>query len=1586
MVVAIRLSSSFRSLFSLRSLPPAHRFTRPFTMTTKDEFKQQPHKLLVIPGPIEVADEVLFANAHPSMSHVSPEFVPVFGDCIRMTREVLLTKSAQPFLISGSGTLGWDQVAANLIEQGENVLILHSGYFGDSFTECLETYGANAKQLKAPIGRAVALSELEKELKGGKKYKMVTVTHVDTSTGVLSNVKEIAALVRRISPDTLVAVDAVCSVASEEIKFDDWDLDIVLTASQKGLGTPPGLSILVASQRALGVFKSRKSPPTSYYASWKKWLPIMNAYESGKPAYFATPPVNLMYAYHASLKLIVKGETSLQQRLQMHRDASKAVKDAAKRLGLKQLPEVDEEAANGMTALYFPEGLGASDIIPRLNARNVVVAGGLHVEIKDKYFRIGHMGLSVVDAQRGDVNTIIKALEETLKEARAANTSIPTPRFRLLYFCPLIFDSSLIDGCITTGRHFRITPCPRDYSTQEEGIRVPGLTTSTTPLYLPTGLWLSGMDLNWCLNCGKQVDDDNPYCSLECQQYDSPSNYERRPVATSSHSHKRLLPPLLKRPVLSDFKSNHDDCLSCGVQVRDDDGPYCSLECRQSNNPPAYEHFSVATSSRPTLDFESIRACATSQGSDDVDGSCHRPKLGEWSRHSHKRSQPAPPNRPILGFESIHDWVAKVSAATSWPENRPREVIPVYVNHASEPQTTGAISSERSSPPVLIRAPRLVKSSSIASPSVTKPELGPVNVSASDPSSSTEQLLSEILRSQPPETSSIKTSTGLPLPAPKPPPNALAIRRLRDNRSVDGHRPPVRSFHSNQGTGSLQGESWTPSSHTLSHTNTRSTSSTLVDPVWSISEGTLSKTKIIPEMPENQLVNSTARTLHDHSVPLSGSNGFFSHSHHIVMPNASMYSIENQHYHSHHSGGHIDVLERMMKYTLHGAGVDSNLRDYPPRCYPGTRTNVLSSVRRFIQEDVKIIHISGPAGAGKSAIMQTFAEEDTKDNLRVALFMSKKENVNDARRIFSTIAYQLALQNEYYQKYLEAKFKADPLFMEKSLLAQFQSLVATPFIQKHVPLGAKRCIILIDALDDCQEERDQCQVLHLVHDFILNHSSFPIVWIFATRSRAHITSFFSQVKRRSRSFRELYLSIGSERARRDVNCYLESEFRKIKDKFPERIPPSICWPTKSQFSSVSKASSGFFAFATAIIQFINQPSADPVSRLSDFLEGGSRSKLSSENLSRPLDSMYSQIMADLPDDTLAQIKSLLGFYLSPLSIILEQTSLLLTCNLLGLDHSLDCSMQLLLPIITLPPAPLMHTRGLQFLHSSSIDFLRDSKRSGAYWVDIEAVITEVWKRCTCILLQWSEFQSSEAIQITWTPDSDTPVESARKLREEIFYKAGYLWVDLLYRYCHRWCSSHCITKLEAPHRLMLDVSDILNMLQQIDYRRPAVFGESPTLMAKFCSWLLRHAPVELRNQLVLQEFHLMELNRPRFFKALCEWHWFYGITESEHQRFKIENNATGLAALQDLPPTEWFIAEAALVDVCGSLGDLVQKLQPGGLRHSSDSDWVTVLGTDPTNCWGLIQHENSPLLFKYDIFPYSDTVLYPASIPTCSLD
>lgn len=185
--------------------------------------------------------------------------------------------AAQPVVVSGSGTLGWDFVAANLAEAGDDVLVLHTGYFADSFADCFKTYGVNATQLKAPIGSRPQLPEIEKALKE-KKYKLLTVTHVDTSTGVLSELKSLSELVRRVSPETLLVVDGVCSVGSEEIEFDKWQLDVVVTASQKAIGAPAGLSIAMYSGRAIKAFQNRKTPPASYFASLKNWLPSMSPF------------------------------------------------------------------------------------------------------------------------------------------------------------------------------------------------------------------------------------------------------------------------------------------------------------------------------------------------------------------------------------------------------------------------------------------------------------------------------------------------------------------------------------------------------------------------------------------------------------------------------------------------------------------------------------------------------------------------------------------------------------------------------------------------------------------------------------------------------------------------------------------------------------------------------------------------------------------------------------------------------------------------------------------------------------------------------------------------------------------------------------------------------------------------------------------------------------------------------------------------------------------------------------------------------------------------------------------------------------
>ncbi|KAK5667853.1 hypothetical protein QVD99_004902 [Batrachochytrium dendrobatidis] len=350
------------------------------------------HKLCMIPGPVEFDPHVLDAMATPATSHVDPAFINAFGSAIELTRQVFLSPTGQPIIVSGSGTLTWDMTASNLIEPGEKALVINTGIFGNWFAECLQVYGAKVTQLTAPFGDQPSIDAIKQALKNDQ-FKLITITHVDTSTGVLVNVQKVAQAVKEVSPNTLIAVDGVCSVAAEEIRMDEWGLDVVMTASQKAIGVPPGLALMVVSQRALTAFKSRKAAPTTYFGSFAKWIPIMQKYEARQPSYFATPPVQLILALETSLKQLV--DRGMDLRFKKHIDASDKVKAAIERMGLKLVPVKREYAANTLSAVYYPENVAPADFLKCFTAAGVVVAGGLHPDYNTKYFRIGHVSCHI---------------------------------------------------------------------------------------------------------------------------------------------------------------------------------------------------------------------------------------------------------------------------------------------------------------------------------------------------------------------------------------------------------------------------------------------------------------------------------------------------------------------------------------------------------------------------------------------------------------------------------------------------------------------------------------------------------------------------------------------------------------------------------------------------------------------------------------------------------------------------------------------------------------------------------------------------------------------------------------------------------------------------------------------------------------------------------------------------------------------------------------------------------------------------------------------------------------------------------------
>ena len=359
----------------------------------------------MIPGPIEFDSEVLTEMGKPSPSHVSKEFIDIFADSLDMMKKVWKCPDGQSFIMAGTGTLAMDMAGANLVEKDDRVLVVSTGYFGDRYAQLLERYGADCHVLRSAPGESVSTDLIEKELKTGK-YKLLTFTHVDTSTAVKVDPEPIGLLGQQYN--VLTILDGVCSVAGEEIRQQDWGIDIVLTASQKAIGVPPGLALLVASERAMEAFELRKNPVLNYYSDWANWLPIMKAYEERRPAYFGTPAVNLVAALNKSLKQIL--EEGMEKRFERHRIIARAFRSAIKALGLKQVPS-EEVAASTLSAPYYPQGIIASEFVQEMNNADVVIAGGLLPELKTKYFRVGHMGKISYE----DILFTVQAMETALE-------------------------------------------------------------------------------------------------------------------------------------------------------------------------------------------------------------------------------------------------------------------------------------------------------------------------------------------------------------------------------------------------------------------------------------------------------------------------------------------------------------------------------------------------------------------------------------------------------------------------------------------------------------------------------------------------------------------------------------------------------------------------------------------------------------------------------------------------------------------------------------------------------------------------------------------------------------------------------------------------------------------------------------------------------------------------------------------------------------------------------------------------------------------------------------------------------------------
>ena len=354
----------------------------------------------MIPGPIEFDQSVLEAMAMPSYGHTSKEFIQTFSEDLEMVVEIFDAKNSSPFLISGSGTLGMEISTVNFINRNSKVLVVSNGYFGDRFVELLSRFTKNVEVYKPPLGQAADPLEIYERV-NTNKYDLATITHVDTSSGVRNDLKQIAKYFKGL--DTVLVADGVCSIGGEEFSME-WGIDVAFTASQKALGTPPGLAIGVVGSKALSAIQ--RNPPMSYFSDLRKWLEVFKNTIDLKTGYFGTPNVNLLSALNVSLKSILK--EGLKNRYERHEIIAKAFRNAINSVGLRMVPE--GSYANTLSVPYLPDGVKKDLFLTDAERYGAIFAGGLLPDIKDKYFRIGHMG----SVNSSEVMISVGAIERSL--------------------------------------------------------------------------------------------------------------------------------------------------------------------------------------------------------------------------------------------------------------------------------------------------------------------------------------------------------------------------------------------------------------------------------------------------------------------------------------------------------------------------------------------------------------------------------------------------------------------------------------------------------------------------------------------------------------------------------------------------------------------------------------------------------------------------------------------------------------------------------------------------------------------------------------------------------------------------------------------------------------------------------------------------------------------------------------------------------------------------------------------------------------------------------------------------------------------
>ena len=370
-------------------------------MLIKKKLNAEVKMQLRIPGPTPCPPQSLEAMGRQMINHRGGEFGKILNSITGKLKQAFQTKG-DVFVLTASGTGGLEAAVVNTLSPGDKVLSLANGFFGDRFADLAQEYGAEVIRLTFEWGKSVSPDATEKALKANGNIKAVLVTHNETSTGVTNDIKEISAVVKKF--DKLLLVDAISSLGCIDLPTDDWNCDIVVTASQKGWMVPPGLAMVSVSEKAWQAHAKAKMP--RYYLDFSKAKDFL---QKGQTPW--TPAVSIFFALDVTLDLMLR--EGLDNIFARHARVAQTARSGAKALGLSLFPD-ERCASNTVTAVNAADRIDVSQLTKILREEYEVILAGGQEKLSGKIFRIGHLGL----VYEKDIKVVLEALGKALPRAK----------------------------------------------------------------------------------------------------------------------------------------------------------------------------------------------------------------------------------------------------------------------------------------------------------------------------------------------------------------------------------------------------------------------------------------------------------------------------------------------------------------------------------------------------------------------------------------------------------------------------------------------------------------------------------------------------------------------------------------------------------------------------------------------------------------------------------------------------------------------------------------------------------------------------------------------------------------------------------------------------------------------------------------------------------------------------------------------------------------------------------------------------------------------------------------------------------------